>query len=327
MVALSANAARFQTARTPGAVESWFLRANHPTERRAIWLKATVLRPLTGPAIAEAWCVVFGPGSARGAKDTVPLDSADFSMPITIANTVFDLQEGQLHGQVKDLAWKLALTRHADPVGAPLSLYSDRLLHGPFPKNKVLTPAPALTFRGSITIGDERIEVDDWLGMQGHNWQPAHSPAYAWAQCSFSDEDNSPHTIVEAAAGKVKVGAITTPTLGAMVIRRGDQEYRFGPLMKRLRLRSTRQDLVWTARFRGRDGTASVRFEARPEEVACLGYANPDGRLAYCLNSKLASASLRVNPSDGPAFACESAHGAALEFLQPTFDPRFGDVI
>ena len=48
-----ANALRF--AGQHGHVESYFLRANHPTRPLAVWLKATVLAPLKGPPVAESW--------------------------------------------------------------------------------------------------------------------------------------------------------------------------------------------------------------------------------------------------------------------------------
>jgi hypothetical protein len=61
--------------------------------------------------------------------------------------------------------------------------------------------------------------------------------------------------------------------------------------------------------------------------MVCLGYGNPDGRISYCFNSKLAEARLRVEPLRGPAFQYESANGAALEFLRSTPDLRFPDII
>ena len=55
---LPPNAPRF----VPGGlrhVESYFLRANDPARPRALWVKATVLQPLSGPAVAEAWFIFF----------------------------------------------------------------------------------------------------------------------------------------------------------------------------------------------------------------------------------------------------------------------------
>ena len=60
--------------------------------------------------------------------------------------------------------------------------------------------------------------------------------------------------------------------------------------------------------------------------MVCLGYFNPDGRLSYCLNSKLAHVRLEVEPRHGDAFVLTSEHGGALEFLVPE-NPGFDDVV
>ena len=79
--------------------------------------------------------------------------------------------------------------------------------------------------------------------------------------------------------------------------------------------------------MRGADGEARLIMRADPEEMACLGYRNPDGALSYCLNSKLAHTVLRVNPANDDGFECVSPHGGALEFLSPTADPRLPEVV
>ena len=42
-----------------GHVESYFLRANHPSRPLAFWAKATVLKPVGGMALQESWFVFF----------------------------------------------------------------------------------------------------------------------------------------------------------------------------------------------------------------------------------------------------------------------------
>lgn len=318
---------RFPGRTRKGHVESWFWRANDPKTRRAIWLKATVLAPRDRPPVAECWVAWFADGRVQAAKDTVPLDSAAFeSGEIRVAGGKFS--PGRLAGAVGGVRWDLAIRPEPGPLGARLRCFpAERMLTGGFPKNKLVSPMPIGRFDGWVEVAGERLPVTDWMGMHGHNWGPAHAPSYAWAQVVFRDDAGEPVAMVEAAAGKVEVGPVTTPTLGFLVARRGDREWRFDRIFDRWNHSFKRDDLAWRARFRGRAGEASLELVARPEEVACLGYVNPDGALRYCLNSKLSHARLRVNPINDDGFECVSTHGGALEFLQSWPDARVGEPV
>jgi len=133
--------------------------------------------------------------------------------------------------------------------------------------------------------------------------------------------------MAEGFSGRVRIAGLTSPVFSALVVRRGEQVFRFDGVFDRWRQRSGREDLSWSLRIRGRAGDAMIRMTAEPSQVVCLGYRNPSGSLAYCLNTKLARVVLRVNPVNEAGFECSSLHGGALEFLQPTPDPRLPDVV
>jgi hypothetical protein len=318
------NAPRYPSTRA-GHVESYFWRANHPTERKAIWLKATVLRTDAGPAVAEAWCAVFAPGGVRAAKTTVPLDQASYAGDVEIAvggcRFAVTADGGFTSGRVDDLSWNLEFTT-VPGLGGPLSLYPSRkMVTGAFPKTKLLTPSPALRFHG--TVGDER--ADGWLGMQGHNWGREHAYEHEWGACVFTGADGAPLAMAEGVSGRVKFGGLILPRMAMLTVRRGSKEYRFDRVYDVWNQHAERDvdGLRWTLKMSGDDGEAVMTMEADPREVAALGYANPDGTIATCLNSKLARTVLRVNPVNEEGFECVSAHGGALEFLSRKADPRF----
>jgi hypothetical protein len=329
---VSDNAPRYrQTA--AGHVESYFLRANHPTEPRAIWLKITVLRNLDGSAVAEAWCALFDGDRTFAAKHTVDLGDARFSgtpLEIRVAGCSMRLGDagGSAAGSVRDVVWNLDFDAGGDSMGRPLCLFpSRRLISGAFPKSKLLTPSPELRFSGTVRWGDETWDVSDWFGMQGHNWGKQHALEYVWGQVLFAGANGETVAMAEAFSGKIKVGPMTTPFISALVVRRGDATYRFDRLVDLWRQKVVVDDIAWTATFRGSDGEATLSMRADPRQMVCLGYRNPDGALSYCLNSKLARSELRVNPTNDEAFWCESVHGGALEFLRRAPDPRFGEVV
>jgi len=327
------NRPRFGAARG-GHVESWFVRANDPRAPRAIWLKATVLRPLQGAPVAEAWCCTFDSDGAFGVRGTAPLEEARFEgdpLQIEVAGCQFTLGRdggsgrGALAGPRGTARWDLSWTALGGRIGEPMCLYpTRRMVDSGFPKNKLLTPAPAVRFDGRFEHDGTLTPVRGWAGMQGHNWGPAHAPAYAWGQCWFPGTDGGPATVVEGASGRLKLGPVLTPWIAGMVVRRGGASYRFDRMVDLWARETSVGDLAWRVRLRSGAGEAELSMDADPRQTVCLGYRNPDGALSYCFNSKIGRARLRVTPREGAPFTVTSAHGAALEILTRTPDPRFG---
>lgn len=342
---------------TPGHVESWFLRANHPTRPLALWIKVTVLARLDGGPVAETWLVLFDGETGRSFahRDTWPLSASDLLAALpgdSLRAGTFDLgliisggpartghATGTAGGARFELEWSpLGGDEGQDGGGAlagPLCIYPWKwLVTGPFPKSKLLTPCPWLRFRGTVSWpgvggagGDERAgagdggetwDISDWNGMQGHNWGKEHAWEYAWGQCVF---DGAEPAMVEGFTGRIKLGGRLTPRMSAMVVRRGSQEYRFDRLFDPWRQEATVTPRRWTVRLKSADGEARLRMDAGDQPMVCLGYPNPDGRLSYCFNSKLASVLLEVRPKGGEPFTCRSDHGGALEFLRHEPEP------
>src|SRR5262249_40932194 len=108
------NATRFDPASDRGHVESHFLKLNDGEGRRALWLKATILRRLGEPAVAESWAIAFD--RERGhvaAKEVVPWTSASFSREqLAIAVARVALEPARTRGAVgagdRRIEWELA---------------------------------------------------------------------------------------------------------------------------------------------------------------------------------------------------------------------------
>jgi len=320
---LAPNAPRFSGA--PGHVESYFLRANDPRSERALWLKTTILAPLNGPAVAETWFIWFSPSRTIAHKDTHPLAGTNFSLEkVTVGSWAFEPNQ-RISGEIRGKRFDLGLEKVAHPVAAPLSIYPWRALReGPFPKSKLLTPAPWVRFSGTVDLGDETIDLTGWEGMQGHNWGKEHAYEYVWGQCLFPGELPA---MMEGFTGRVQIAGRTTPRMSALVVRRGTEEYRFDRIFDFWRQDAALEGDRWNLRLFGSGGEARLKMDAGGRPMVCLGYQNPGGEMRYCFNSKLARVELAVQPKTGPAFELSSAHGGALEFLRSTPDPRFPEVV
>lgn len=337
MRALPDNALRYDARSRKGHVESYFWRANDPHRRRAIWLKATIFSPRPDSTVAELWCIVFDQEKGRtfADKQTVPFASSTFATSggltsIALAGATFSMGEGEgtAQGSLREARWDLRMERVPGALGEPLCMYPwEALVEAPFPKSKLLTPWPALRVDGQIEVWGETIELEGWIGMQGHNWGQSHAWEYAWGQCFFAGRDGAPDAWMEGFSGKIKLAGRPTPWLSALVVRRGEAVYRFDRVFDFWRQKVRIDDLSWTLELGSAHGRASLRVEAEAEAMVCLGYHNPDGRLSYCLNSKLSGVTLAVNPAYAESFRLTSEHGGALEFLRNQPDPRFPEVV
>lgn len=316
------------------------MRGNAPDRRLAFWLKATVFAPRPDSAVAELWCIVFDGENDRywSEKRTVPFEHATFDgdpMQIAIADGHFDLSPhgsatGRIEGEGGVCDWDIQWEQGDEELKQRLCLLpSERMVDGSLPRSTPLTPYPSLALSGTIDVFGETIELDGWEGMQGHNWGDEHAWAYAWGHCPFLDEQGEPFCWVEGFSAKTRIAGQPTPLISALVVRRGDTEYRFDRLLDLWRQDATidLQEYSWRVEMQGPAGKVAMSMKADPDEMVCLGYHNPDGRLSYCLNSKLARVDLRVDPVNEAAFECSSDYGGALEFLRNSPDPKFERVV
>jgi hypothetical protein len=337
MHVLTDNAPRFK----PGSdsVESWFLRANDPDSPRALWIKSTVLCRSDGTDLAEAWVSVFDGDRTLALRESALLtrariDGGDRPLQATVAGTRLELNSdggkasGSLASEPGTVSWDLSFVREPGPLGEPMSLLPTRhLIDAPFPKNKLLTPFPVARFAGRLEWNDEVWDISDWLGMQGHNWGAAHSPEYAWGQCVFTGADGEPFAVVEGASGRIQLGPVNSPLLSMLTVRRDGREYRFDKLIDLWWQQPDIDFPEWRLKMSGLSGSATLRMVGDPARMVCLGYDNPSGKRSYCLNSKTARVTLRVDPNNGDGFECICEHGGALEFLQRDEEPRVQPVV
>jgi hypothetical protein len=329
-----ANAVRYANA--PGHVESWFLRANDPQSKRALWLKLTLFAPFEGAAVAETWFIWFDgeKNVSLAHRSTHPLgdahiDTTPTGLHASVGGWAYELgpvgaASASITAQGTPIRFTLGWSEEPGAWSQFLSLARHRAMReGPVPRFKLNTPHPALRFSGEVTVGSETFKISDWLGSQGHNWGNEHAVEYAWGQCLFPAADGAPDTFVEAGAGRMKIGGRVTPRIASMVVRRGAREFHFDRVRDLTHHDSNSSRDRWALRIWGPEGEARLRLDAGGRPMVCLGYPNPPGHLSYCFNSKLAEALLEVKPLRGAPFTCKSAHGAALEFLRSEPDPNF----
>jgi len=302
-----------------GHVESYFLKINDPKGERALWVKATILArsSMVAEPVAESWAIAFERGKPPVArKSTVPFSRARFSRgAIDLELPGLSMTSSRVIGKHEGLSFDLGI----EDRSAPLFHYMPRFYEGRFPSSKLMSPMPNLVARGQARVGNETWKIDGWRGLLGHNWGRGHAFAYAWGHCNVWDEDVD--LVFEGTSGRVRVGPVLIPTTTVLVVRLNGETHSLNHVSELARNKGSMTFRRW--RFSARGPTLSVSGElfAETEDMVGLHYENPDGTMTYCLNSKLASARLSLEPRGSLPIVVNS-RAAALEI--GTRDPHHG---
>ena len=316
------NAVRYDPKLRKGHVESYFLKLNDPEGRRALWLKATILASHARPVEAEVWAIAFDREEGHAAvKEVVPFEEAAFSkegFDVKVAGVHFE--EGHIVGSIARgdelIEWDL----HFDATGAPMvPLAYDWMYTGPFPSSKFVTPHPHTRYTGHYTKNGQKVSVEGWRGMQGHNWGKQHAELYAWSHCNqWHDHDD---LMVEAITARIKVGPVLVPPLTVLSIWNRGVRYQFTEVKDLLLARGSIGQR--SLRFRAHNDLASAEgeFHTDTENMVGLYYENPNGDMTYCLNSKIAEGRVRLDVKGRPPVIA-TTRAAALEVA--TKDPKHG---
>lgn len=312
------GAARFEGT-DKGHYESWFQRANHPSEPLAVWIRYTVFIPASGerPALGELWFILFDGAEITARKAEIPLSECSVSrqtIDVSIGQSTLDLE--RCEGAIEDVAWSL---RYESPE-APLLMLPEGLYDGGFPKAKLLVGSPMARYTGSLTVGDRTIELDGWVGSQNHNWGSRHTDRYAWGQVAGFDD--APDVFFEAATAWLRFGPVWTPPLTVASVRIGDRTIQRVGMLQAVRGNARVDGFHWAFRTAGRNGSIEASFSAEPTDFVALRYLDPPGGHKACLNSKLARCTLRVEAPGMKPLEARTQHRAALEFLRDASPPE-----
>ena len=287
---------------TPGSarghVESTFLKLNLTGRRQALWLKFTVVEPAHGhgEATVAVWAVFFdraNPERTRALKTVLPATAATWQADrFLIRFGESEIARGRSHGKVADAAGAISwdLTWTVEELGFR-HFPSDRMYELPFPRSKATSPTIDARFRGTVTVDGEEIAVDEAPGMHGHNWGERHAEEWVWAHCNAFGQDG---VVFEGLSARVAMGPLSTPLLTILHVRTPVEVVTFNRLRDIIGSTSRHHGLYWS--FEATNGPWRLQgvIHGRPENFVGVDYHDPDGTVHHCLNSKVASAEVRL---------------------------------
>jgi hypothetical protein len=281
-----------------GHYESFYLKLCHPSEPLGAWIRYTVHKHPGREATGSLWFTLFEASGPHAAKLTVPgpESGGEDWLRVGEARVGADGASGSIGGEA---AWQLAFEDAEEPL---FHLPAAWMYRARLPRTKLLSPAPAAGFSGSVTVDGREIDVDGWRGMAGHNWGVQHAERWIWLHGITEDGD-----WLDAAIGRVKLGPLTTPWVanGALSVA-GDRH-----VLRRARV----TELPDRCTFRLSGGGVEVRgtVDAPRERFVGWVYADPDGSEHHAVNCSIADMRLRVSRRGGASSELVVRGGAAYE--------------
>ncbi|HKJ37007.1 MAG TPA: hypothetical protein VKA36_10605 [Solirubrobacterales bacterium] len=296
-----------------GHYESFYLKAAPPGGGRALWIRHTIHKRPGQEPTCSIWFTLFGNGGPTATKASFPAGSLSVPDGSYVRVDGSEIGPGRATGSVATEAfeaeWDL---RFEDRHDAFRHLPSERMYSAKLPRTKLLSPHPGALFSGSVTIDGERLALDAWPGMVGHNWGAEHAERWIWMHGGEFD-DGAPGDFIDVAAGRIKLGPLRTPWIanGSIVI--GGEAYRLGGLGRTYGTEITESPTGCEFVIGGKRITVRGRVEAPAERFVGWIYADPDGGEHNTVNCSIADMELRVERPDHKHLHLRVPGGAAYE--------------
>lgn len=271
--------------------EVWFLTFTDPATGTGYWIRSTYHAPKRGSHQAGVWFARFDPTDPSRAfgihrrSDTWSMSTGAFA--VRIGGDCF-MSSGHAEGSVqagdRTVRWEVSY-----PTGAETyRLLPDIFYRGGLAPTKPFSPNVNTRITGTVWMGDERADIRDAPGQQGHLYGSRHAERWAWAHCASFDGDEA--IVVHALTAQGRRGPTTTPFVTSIGVW---WQGRWIRLMKM----SRRRDFGlgrWKIDVENRRYRLTGRVEAPVRAMLRARYEDPDGTDRYCHNSEIASARLAL---------------------------------
>ncbi len=284
-----------------GHYESFYLRAVDPERPRGVWIRYTTHQRANQPPTGSVWCTYFDAAAPEpyAVKQTLAAPAVSPDGWIAIGDSTLGPHSvrGRAAGLDRSAAWELTASGNHEPLR---HLPREWMYRARLPRTKLETPLPAATFDGWLEPGSERIEIDGWPGMIGHNWGSEHAATWIWLHgCAFP---GGPGGWLDLSVGRVRVGPVLTPWIANGALHVDGRRHRLGgPRPAHVEASPAGCRVVVPG--------AVVETLSRSGQTVAWPYAAPGGGEHHSLNCSIAE--LRVVLDDGRELV--TPHGGVYE--------------
>jgi hypothetical protein len=315
-VAIVRSEARFPgLAQGDGHYESFYLKLAAPGGGRALWIRHTVHKRPGAEPNCSIWFALFdaSTGAPTAGKATFGADRLSVPAGSYIRVADAEVGPGQASGSIEidelRASWDL---RFSDRHEALRHLPADWMYRTSLPKTKLLSPHPGALYSGEVTVNGERIAIESWPGMVGHNWGAEHAERWVWLH-GADFEGGGEGDYIDIGAGRIKLGRWTVPWIANGRLVLGGEAHQLGGLP---RVRSTEVDATpgrCTFTVPGRGIEVQGEVTAPLERFVGWIYADPDGGEHNTINCSIADMELTVEQEGRNPRTLRVPAGAAYE--------------
>ncbi len=257
-----------------GRYEAWFLTMSSPDGRSGYWIRHSVRAPIVGPPERRLWFARFDrddPARTFGLNGSERPD-AEFGSGVS---------RGSLRGVGRQVRWDLLW----DGRGGGPRLLPPALYRGSLAPTRLSTPVPEAPISGRIEVDDAEVEIDGFLGSQGHVEGSRHAERWAWMSAGHERG-----FLLQALSLQARRGPWLTPFLTFAALRIDERWVRFR--------HATRRRPWELGRWRLRLSSRSLRVEgsvtAPQETMVRARYLDPDDTPRWCHHSAVGSSRFLV---------------------------------
>jgi hypothetical protein len=264
--------------------ESHYLTAVDPAGGRAVWIRYTSLKRPGEPARPTVWVTWFerGAGAPRAFRVTAP-EPLTAAPPAWARSALGEIAAGYARGALEGASWELSWAARVPELPyLPARWLYDR----PLPRSQGVALAPRAEITGCLDLGGERVRLDAWEGMVGHNWGSEHAEQWSWLH-GAADEGWFDLVLV-----RVRIGPLLTPWIASGAVALDGRPRR--PATGRRVTRTVEGERTRVAvPLRGRE-TFEVDLTAPAVDTVRWDYASPAGRGREVTHCTIADARARV---------------------------------
>lgn len=282
----------------PGRTEVWYLTATDEASGRGLWVHHETVAPTDGAAHAHGWTALFEPDDQPAVERFGPVPHAPGAggpawsrIGDCVLEPLAARPGGRVAGAAGRLAWDLTVQDDSPPLWTfPRTVWERELLPG-----AQVLPAPSARVVGTVTVDGDAMPFEG-RGALARIYGHGSAQRWGWLHADLDGEG----TLEIVTASARRPGLRRVPPMALLQLRRpGRADWPRRALFAAPLLRTRLHDEGFEVAGRAEGTRLAARVTIPADRAVTLEYRDPDGAVAWCTNSEVATAEITVTDHSG----------------------------